>query len=485
MFHRLAILLVALSAALPASAEIRSFPELLDAMVEVQDRGAEGVSDYAMDVEMLGHPTTQYYERAEIVAADGARLDTFRLVPFDEVQRRQQAASGMPPDAWQAYADGLRQTGDAMGNEMERGMAEAGLPPGLLRAMGPDTTGPNAEPWASPDLRVMMGAMAEFADAAATAEPSPDGTADAAAGVNEMARFARTARIVARETIDGRSAYHARAEDLNVARAMEGEELLIRSVSLWVDAEKLVPLKMRMDGIAKQQGQSREIFIEKLDQDYRTVPGSEMYMPYRSVIRMGGVLSPKEQKEMEEARKQLAEFDRQLASMPPDQRSMVESRMGPQIETMRRMVNGGAVEVETIVRAIRVNEGISGALGTAWKTAPAGGVETSWVQADDMADAARSTTHQDAAALQQAREACLQKKAAEARAAQKKKKRFGKFLGSLGKVAGRYGGNDVASDVARVSADVYDADATAEDLSDAAEALGITEDDIAACENPI
>jgi hypothetical protein len=484
MAYRLAVVFVAICTAPPVSAEIRSFLELLDAMTESQVRGAEGVSDYAMDLEMLGHPTTHYYERAQIVAADGAQLDTFRLVPFDEIQRRQQVTSGMTPDAWQAYADGLRQTGDALGSEMDRGMANAGLPPGLLREMGPDATGPNAEPWASPDPRVMMGAMAGFADAAATAEPSPDGTADAAAAVDQMARFARRAEIVGRESIDGRSAYHARAEDLNMTQSADGQELVIRSLSLWVDAEKLVPLEMRMDGIAKQNGESREIFIEKLDRDYRTVPGSNMVMPYRSVIRMGGVLSPKEQKEMEKAREELAEFDRQLESMPPDQRAMVESRMGSQMEMMRRMVNGGAVEVETIVRAIRVNEGISGALGTAWKTAPGGGIDPSWVEADPAEEPAPKTTLQDDAALQQAREACLQEKAAERRAAQKKKKRFGKMFGSLARVAGRHGGSDVASDVARVSADVYDANATAQDLSEAAEALGITEDDIAACENP-
>jgi hypothetical protein len=58
MFHRIVVLLVAMFTACPVSAEIRSFPELLDAMVEVQERGAEGVTDYAMDVEMLGHPST-------------------------------------------------------------------------------------------------------------------------------------------------------------------------------------------------------------------------------------------------------------------------------------------------------------------------------------------------------------------------------------------------------------------------------------------
>ena len=41
-----------------------------------------------------------------------------------------------------------------------------------------------------------------------------------------------------------------------------------------------------------------------------------------------------------------------------------------------------------------------------------------------------------------------------------------------------------SSDIAKTAGDVYTANSTAEDLTQAAEDLGLTEDDIAACENP-
>ena len=40
-------------------------------------------------------------------------------------------------------------------------------------------------------------------------------------------------------------------------------------------------------------------------------------------------------------------------------------------------------------------------------------------------------------------------------------------------------------DLARTTSDVYNASATADDLAAAAKDLGLTEDDIAACENPL
>jgi peptidoglycan hydrolase-like protein with peptidoglycan-binding domain len=338
------------------------------------------------------------------------------------------------------------------------------------------------------------------------------------------------------------------ADDLDLTEATGDGEMSIRKMTLWIDAEKLVTLKMHMDGRMEQGGQTRDVFVERIDRDYRSVPGCGMYMPYSSVVRMGGVLGPKEQKELEQTRKQLADLDEQLASMPADQRQMMESRMGPQLAMMRRMVEGGAFEVETEVRAIRINTGPEGALAsvalpgapssTLAAPAPEGefdlvrtiqrdlerlgydpgntdgelttetAVAISRFQAENGLDVTGEASPQlagilsaklaggrgpstaqprsapDEEALREAREACLQRKVEQARAAEKKKKRFGKLLSSVGRIAGRHGGDDLAADIDRVSRDVYDADATADDLDAAAEALGISRDDVAACQNP-
>jgi len=86
----------------------------------------------------------------------------------------------------------------------------------------------------------------------------------------------------------------------------------------------------------------------------------------------------------------------------------------------------------------------------------------------------------DPAALQAAQQACLQEKMAAAQAAQKKKRGFGRLLSAVTRTATRSGNYDIA----KTTGDVYAANATAADLAAAAEDLGLTEDEVAACQNP-
>ena len=87
---------------------------------------------------------------------------------------------------------------------------------------------------------------------------------------------------------------------------------------------------------------------------------------------------------------------------------------------------------------------------------------------------------QDPAALQAAQQACLQQKMAEAQAAQKKKRGFGRLMRAVTRTAWQSGNYDMA----RTVNDIYSANATADDLAAAAKDLGLTEDEVAACQNP-
>jgi len=100
-------------------------------------------------------------------------------------------------------------------------------------------------------------------------------------------------------------------------------------------------------------------------------------------------------------------------------------------------------------------------------------------QAAAPAAAAPAAT-QDPAALQAAQQQCLQEKMAAAQAAQKKKRGFGRLMSAVTRTATQSG--DYA--VAQTANDIYSANATAEDLSAAAKDLGLTEDEVAACQNP-
>jgi peptidoglycan hydrolase-like protein with peptidoglycan-binding domain len=99
--------------------------------------------------------------------------------------------------------------------------------------------------------------------------------------------------------------------------------------------------------------------------------------------------------------------------------------------------------------------------------------------------AASAAPANDPAALQAAQQACLQKKIEAAQASQKKKRGFGSLMKAVTNTASRFGGNNaLARQVSETSNDIYNVDATADDWEQAAEDLGITNDDLEACRNP-
>ncbi|NNC77842.1 MAG: peptidoglycan-binding protein [Woeseiaceae bacterium] len=96
------------------------------------------------------------------------------------------------------------------------------------------------------------------------------------------------------------------------------------------------------------------------------------------------------------------------------------------------------------------------------------------------APAYATTPAYDPTNLQAAQQACLQEKIAAAQAANKKKRGFGKLLRAVTRTASQNGNVELAQS----THDVYSASATADDLAGAARDLGLTEDEVAACENP-
>ena len=94
--------------------------------------------------------------------------------------------------------------------------------------------------------------------------------------------------------------------------------------------------------------------------------------------------------------------------------------------------------------------------------------------------AAESSLAQDPAALEAAQQACLQEKIEEARQKEKKRRGFGSLMSAVGRTAGQLGNESVS----RTADGAVAANQTAADLSSAANDLGVTDDEIAACENP-
>ena len=173
--------------------------------------------------------------------------------------------------------------------------------------------------------------------------------------VDAMHEIAEQAKVVGNESVDGRDAYHLQATDLNRVEDLGDEgEFTMKTVDVWVDSDKYVPLRMIMDGTMNTDGTERPITMEVHQQDYRDVPGSNMYESYRQIMRMNGEMSDEMKAQVEQARVGLEEFEKQMESMPEGQRQMMMNMMGDQIEMMRKLAAGDGVEIVTEVVSIIV-----------------------------------------------------------------------------------------------------------------------------------
>ena len=353
MNKMLSVLAITISFAIPVSVQAEDAQSILNEMLAKDSARKSGVDFYVVRQKAMGQTVSRYFERTEIELADGSKTEAFRSVSSSELQSRS-AGNGLAltPAQMEIYAQGLEQTGTGLSSEMEKGLQNAGLPPTMFKSMGSP-----AEPWASPDPKTMMGASAGFVRAAGQASAETgQGQQDAQSLSNQMADFAKSAKLIGKEQVDSKTAFHLRSDDVNQTETANGEEFTIQTMHFWVDSAEYVPLQMRMEGTAKMEGQVRDVFIEQHWSDYRRVPDSNMFESYKQLMRMGGVLTPQEEAQMLEAKEKMAEFETQMASMPEGQRKMMESMMGSQIEMMRKMVSGGAFEIETEVSEIQIVE---------------------------------------------------------------------------------------------------------------------------------
>lgn len=192
------------------------------------------------------------------------------------------------------------------------------------------------------------------AEVAAITDRKGDGTI---ANFDDIQELAKSARVLGKETIGARSGYHLKADNVDRVEQMGDQSVDFDTFELWIDTSDYVPLKMLIHGTATGPGGSRPIVVDMEFSDYRKVADSKLYEAYRTTMSMGGVMDPKQQKELQESMKNLKEMEAQLAAMPDAQRKMMERMMGPKIEMMKKMASGGAVEVVTEVASIKVNTG--------------------------------------------------------------------------------------------------------------------------------
>jgi hypothetical protein len=296
------------------------------------------VDNYTVIQTVNGIPAPTYFEKLGT-----GNAATFRAVPMSEWSN---------PDSVDMKA---LMTGMAQGQRM---LAGAFRTPGQTGDM---TVGPMNNMIAG-----MLDSMAMFSDFAAHAPDSiSDGRAEAADALAGMATFARRARLIGEEVVDGRRAYLLRATglgDILLQQAADAPEFSLDSVSVWLDAQELVPLRMSMAGQMTAEGRTTPVTIEQESHDYRAF--GPLYEAQRQVMRITGMMEamatdPRQRRDMERMRRdmeraqgEMARMEGELAKLPAAQRRMIEGRMRQSMAQMEAMAAGGALEME-VQRTVR------------------------------------------------------------------------------------------------------------------------------------
>jgi hypothetical protein len=345
------------------SASAQSAADIFKEMDQRKRASYGNVQNYTLKKQSFGFCTLEHFEKATTQSTDGrGAVDYMRLVPLSEIAARNSPESPLAdatPAQLDAVAGQMRMHGPQMEAAMRSEMQQANLPGGIGQML---MTPPPGEPWLSPNPNDMMGMYATMLEGAADGkrqDAANDAQAAREAATSSLAEIAGRTRVAGRETLRNRPAYLLIAEDLNQTQVVDGAEFTLNTMRLWVDVNDYIPLKMSMEGIAKQGGESRDLKIEREDMEYRPVPGCPaMQEPYRTVMRIAGVMSPEEEAQMAEARVKLQEFESQLASMPEGQRNMIMRQMGPQLDMFRNMAAGNGIEIVSEVIGMRCNAGL-------------------------------------------------------------------------------------------------------------------------------
>jgi len=364
--------LAAVAAAIPySSALAQTANDIMTKAVEIRSAALAGVENLTYDQSTGGVRNFLYQEVRVVETPEGPM---FMLVPMSLYDPSNPAGGpgtpAMSPSDLRLFGAASMATGMVLSDEIK---AQNPFPVGIddLEQMKSDM-GEGDQVWTSVDPAVLMMGNAMFLEGAATAmeqnaREAANADADAGKQATELRSFAEVAELVGEDTIDGRSAYHLRAP-VNRTERQDGREFTMQTMSVWIDKETYAQLKTEMGGVVSEDGKSQPMSIERQSSDIRKVPGTDLYEPYHSVMRIGGMMNAEQQAQMREAQKQMAQFEQQLKEMPAAQRDMIMRQMGPQMEQMKKMASGGGFEVETVVHEIKVNAGRPKPMEVASKT---------------------------------------------------------------------------------------------------------------------
>ncbi len=171
-----------------------------------------------------------------------------------------------------------------------------------------------------------------------------------------MRQVMERARLEGSETVDGEATHRILVDDLeglDIYPPSAGEDMQISSMTMFLDTDEHLMRRMIMEGTLNRDGSAHPVSFDVHLRDYRTVDG--LTTPFRMTLAGQGMLGAMGDGDEAEARQQLQEMERQIASLPAEQREMMEKMMGPQLEQLRNMAQSGAFEMDLVVKSVEVN----------------------------------------------------------------------------------------------------------------------------------
>lgn len=209
-------------------------------------------------------------------------------------------------------------------------------------------------------MEVETNMVKETVDGHATLVPTGDSTpgTDPASFLAQMKKMAEAAKLKGKETVDGAECWVLEVSDMaafDTAPQPGSGEFDAKRGRFWIDGQDYLMRKMTMEGDATNQGQTTPVTMEMTLHDYRDTQG--FLWPFTTDMVIRGVATGMSEEELAEAKKALADMEKQMAEMPPDQRKMMESMMGGQMQKLEQMVESGEMKMTVQVTRLSVNGG--------------------------------------------------------------------------------------------------------------------------------
>tara|TARA_R110002072_G_scaffold12748_2_gene54560 strand:- start:876 stop:2435 length:1560 start_codon:yes stop_codon:yes gene_type:complete len=345
--------------------------------------------------------TAEYWQVVEVQNPDGSTVALGKLLSPEEVQELGLGAAGIAREVVTqqmstmsdgllltgvAFRDGIRDSGFAelLGDEsrtlnrLARGqganecqwilnkdsstLEDDG---GTMEMVSMSMIGPDGKLY---PMLYVMGPACMLASVAKEMEQIPNpGSPEAWAQAQAATRAAtnKIAKLADDEMVGGHETKHIVVEGIAMKETMEdGSEVTINRMDVWLDPVYYVRRKIRMEGIIKKGRASKDFFMERENQDYRRVDDTYLYEPYKEVMRIGGIMSDKDRRELAKAKKELESAKQQLAQMPASQRAMMEGMFASQMAQLESLVDDGSATVEVITTDIEINPGFADSMIT-------------------------------------------------------------------------------------------------------------------------